>query len=234
MRSNNGFGIEIVVNGRTLPEYQYMGKTYVAAPWDQDFQLRFIVPSYGGRYEAVASVDGLDICTGKDAGPDASGYVLSWNTDNTIPGFRLNMNEVARFHFGDRQDSYAAQLGKPRNVGVIGVIFYSEFQEILETTRGGTTRGGGATRGGGTLGGPTAKGATRGGHDMGTEFGHRDTHRVQSTHFRREHELARLQLEYASHDSLISAGVIQTGSVLGNVDAFPADTGCRPPHNWKG
>jgi hypothetical protein len=111
---------------------------------------------------------------------------------------------------------------------VIGVIFYSEFQQILETTRSGAATRGGATRGG------ASKGVTRGGHDMGTEFGHRDTHRVQSTHFQRQYELARLQLEYASHDSLVAAGIIQTGSALGDVDAFPGETGCRPPHNWKG
>src|SRR5690349_13407486 len=98
MQRNNAFGLEIIVNGRPLPTIQHQGKTYVAAPWDKDFQLRFNVPFGGGRYLAVTSVDGLDIMTGKTASLSAGGYVLSPAlsvTENDIPGFRLNNSEVA-------------------------------------------------------------------------------------------------------------------------------------------
>jgi hypothetical protein len=55
----NGFGIEVIVDGAPLREYVHNGKVYVAAPWNKDYQLRFIVPGYG-RFEVVASVDGND------------------------------------------------------------------------------------------------------------------------------------------------------------------------------
>ncbi len=242
MQRNNAFGLEIIVNGRPLPTIQHQGKTYVAAPWDKDFQLRFHVPFGGGRYLAVTSVDGLDIMTGKTASQSAGGYVLTPAlsvTENDIPGFRLNNSEVAAFHFGDRRDSYAAQLDKPANVGVIAVVFYEERPRFRRnmlsmSTRGGCLGGGleGNTRGGGSYG-PATKGGV--GHDMGTEFGRRTEHRVNTTEFDRGREVARFVIEYASRENLIKAGVINTAP-LGEVDPFPGDSGpgCTPPKGWRG
>ena len=255
----NGFGLEVVVNGRALPVIEHGGKLYIAAPWDSDFKLRFKTP-YGGRFEAVASVDGLDIITGKTASKDASGYVVTGSAE--IPGFRLNNSEVAAFHFGDRTDSYAAQLDKPKNIGVLAVVFYSERPRFrgsmmsmtkggclgggLEgNTRGGGTFGGGATRGGGTFGGGATRGggtfgggATRGGgvgHDMGTEFGKRQDHKVTTTQFERQSQMSTIVIEYASREKLIEAGIIREAA-LGDVNPFPADEepGCKPPKNWRG
>ncbi|MCC6977234.1 MAG: hypothetical protein IT343_02880 [Candidatus Melainabacteria bacterium] len=226
----HGFGLEVVVNGRALPIIEHDGKLYVAAPWDTDFKLRFTTP-YGGRYEAVASVDGLDIITGKTASKDAGGYVVTGSAE--IPGFRLNNSEVAAFHFGDRADSYAAQLDKPKNIGVLAVVFYSErpyIRTLRSITKGGCMGGGleGNTRGGG---------ATRGGvgHDMGTEFGQRQEHKVNTTTFQRHSQLATIVIEYASREKLIEAGIIRD-TPLGNVNPFPADNepGCKPPKKWRG
>lgn len=240
MQRNNAFGLDIIVNGRALPLIQHGGKTYVAAPWDKDFQLRLSVPYGSGRYLAVTSVDGLDIMTGKTASRDAGGYVLTPAlsiTDNDIPGFRLNNSEVAAFHFGDRRDSYAAQLDKPANVGVIAVIFYEEVRAtrhvLSMSPRGGCLGGGleGNTRGG-TFG-PATKGGL--GHDMGTEFGQRTEHKVNTTNFRRGREVARFVIEYASRESLIESGIIPAAP-LGEVNPFPADSepGCKPPKGWRG
>ena len=233
----NGFGLEVVVNGRALPVIEHGGKLYIAAPWDSDFKLRFKTP-YGGRFEAVASVDGLDIITGKTASKDASGYVVTGSAE--IPGFRLNNSEVAAFHFGDRTDSYAAQLDKPKNIGVLAVVFYSERPRfrgsMMSMTKGGCLGGGleGNTRGGGTFGG----GATRGGgvgHDMGTEFGKRQDHKVTTTQFERQSQMSTIVIEYASREKLIEAGIIREAA-LGDVNPFPADEepGCKPPKNWRG
>lgn len=231
----NGFGLEVVVNGRALPIIEHGGKLYIAAPWDTDFSLRFKTP-YGGRYEAVASVDGLDIITGKTASKEASGYVVQGSAD--IPGFRLNNSEIAAFHFGDRADSYAAQLDKPKNVGVLAVVFYSERPRyrgsMMSMTKGGCLGGGlEGTRGGGTFGG----GATRGGvgHDMGTEFGQRKEHKVTTTSFERQSQMSTIVIEYASREKLIEAGIIREPA-LGDVNPFPADeeAGCKPPKNWRG
>jgi len=240
MQVKNAFGLEIIVDGRALPLIQQGGKTYVAAPWDKDFQLRLNVPYDGGRYLAVTSVDGLDIMTGKTASKDAGGYVVTpafSAAANDIPGFRLNNSEVAAFHFGDRRDSYAAQLDKPANVGVIAVVFYEEDRPrrhvLSMSPRGGCLGGGleGNTRGG-TFG-PATRGSV--GHDMGTEFGQRTEHKVTTTQFRRGREVARFVIEYASRESLVQAGIIRSAP-LGEVDPFPADNepGCKPPKGWRG
>jgi len=233
MQRNNAFGLEIVVDGRVLPVIQHGGKNYVAAPWDKDFQVRLNVP-FGGRYLAVASVDGLDIMTGKTASKDAGGYVLSGYANGDIPGFRLNNSEVAAFHFGDRRDSYAAKLDKPANVGVIAVVFYAEDRPVRHvlsmSPRGGCLGGGleGTLRGGG---------ATKGGlgHDMGTEFGQRKEHKVTQVDFDRGREVARFVIEYASRESLVKAGII-SDAPLGEVNPFPGDAepGCKPPTGWRG
>lgn len=166
------------------------------------------------------------------ASATARGYVLtppSRPGANDIPGFRLNKNEVARFRFGTREDSYAAQLDKPQNIGVIGVVFYQE-KEVYRPRRGAPdfsmTRGG-ASRGGVSRGGL--------GHDTGTEFGDRAEHRVETVAFERGVEAARFVFEYASAESLRAAGIL-VDPPLGSVDPFPADSGpgCTPPANWRG
>jgi hypothetical protein len=43
-----------------------------------------------------------------------------------IDGFRQSHDAVAAFRFARVADSYAAQTGDARNVGVIGIAFFSE------------------------------------------------------------------------------------------------------------
>ena len=54
------------------------------------------------------------------------GYVIgAWDTLD-IDGFRQSQDEVAAFRFAKVRDSYAAQTGDARNVGVIGVAFFAQ------------------------------------------------------------------------------------------------------------
>jgi hypothetical protein len=80
----------------------------------------------GHRFEAVATVDGLDVINGKAGGMQNRGYVLMPFATLEIDGFRQSHNAVAAFRFGAVGESYAAQMGNARNVGVIGVAFFSE------------------------------------------------------------------------------------------------------------
>jgi hypothetical protein len=43
-----------------------------------------------------------------------------------IDGFRQSDDQVAAFRFSKVRDSYAAQRGEARNVGVIGIAFFAE------------------------------------------------------------------------------------------------------------
>lgn len=78
------------------------------------------------RFEAVASVDGLDVMSGETASFDQRGYVLVPHGVVRIDGFRKSEREVAAFRFSKVADSYAAETSTARNVGVIGVAFFRE------------------------------------------------------------------------------------------------------------
>jgi hypothetical protein len=78
------------------------------------------------RFESVVTVDGLDVINGKAGTAENRGYVLLPFATLEIEGFRESTNAVAAFRFAAVGESYAAQMGAARNVGVIGVAFFSE------------------------------------------------------------------------------------------------------------
>jgi hypothetical protein len=80
----------------------------------------------GGRYEVVASVDGLDVIDGHPADLGKRGYILEPYASLTIDGFRRSDDQVAVFRFGAVADSYAARTSGDRNVGVVGVAMFAE------------------------------------------------------------------------------------------------------------
>jgi hypothetical protein len=237
MRNSQGFGLEIIVDGRPLQEFGHEGKTYFPAEVGKEFALRVIVP-YGRRFEAVTSVDGLDVLTGKLASTTNSGYVITNSAD--IRGFRLNDDEVARFEFLPKGGSYAKLTSRPANVGVIGLVLFAEYQRPVLSRRRfedfgfeSLERGGGAhTYGGATRG--SAKGGLE--HSVGAGFGARTEDHVERVHFVRGTEAARIVLEYDTREKLIEAGIIKEPAFAA-VDAFPGDakraiTGCLPPAGW--
>jgi hypothetical protein len=80
----------------------------------------------GARFEAVATVDGLDVIDGRPGSFEKRGYLVApWSTVE-IDGFRRSEAEVAAFRFGRVRDAYAARRGDDRNVGVIGVAVFEE------------------------------------------------------------------------------------------------------------
>ncbi len=78
------------------------------------------------RFESVTSVDGLDVVNGHPAGLGNRGYILNAFGRLEIDGFRRSQEAVAAFRFSRVADSYAAQTSGDRNVGVVGVAFFSE------------------------------------------------------------------------------------------------------------
>lgn len=213
------YGIQVLVGGVPLPEYEHNGKTYVAAPLGREFELRVITPYYE-RTEVVMSVDGLDVLTGEDAEPGNRGYVISRETYD-CPGFRLDDDHVAHFEFLRPGRSYAALKGKRSNVGVIGAVFFSEERAPRFTM---ASRG--ASRGG--------LESADAGFDAGTGFGREVKDSVGHTHFTRDREVARLALYYKTEEQLRKEGIISNAP-----NPFPAESkrkggGARPPKGWKG
>lgn len=112
-------------SGDPLPGLQSSGQRYVFGDRGDRYQIR-ITNHSPGRFEVVASVDGLDVIDGHDATFSKRGYVVNpWATLD-IQGFRDSYETVRAFRFGNVEDSYAVSRGKGRNIGVIGVALFAE------------------------------------------------------------------------------------------------------------
>jgi len=112
-------------NGSPLPSSNFGGRDYVAGSDGQRYVIQ-IENHSGNRFEAVATVDGLDVVDGKDGALNKRGYLIDPWATLQIDGFRRSQSAVAAFRFGSVKDSYAARKGNDRNVGVIGVAFFHE------------------------------------------------------------------------------------------------------------
>jgi hypothetical protein len=111
--------------GETLPMYWHGGKWWVPGKPGSRYAVALTNRS-GGRVLTVISVDGVNVISGETAAPEQTGYVLSGGQFAQISGWRKNMTRVAAFEFTSLPNSYAAQTGRPDNVGVIGVAVFRE------------------------------------------------------------------------------------------------------------
>ncbi len=120
-------------SGSPLRSATFGGRDYVVGSDGQRYVIQ-IENHTGNRFEAVASVDGLDVIDGQSGSLAKRGYLIDpWSSLN-IDGFRRSQAEVAAFRFGAVKDSYAARKGNDRNVGVIGIAFFHERGSSLPWT----------------------------------------------------------------------------------------------------
>jgi len=111
--------------GEPLDAMHVGERTYVSGTEGERYAI-VITNHTPRRFEAVATVDGLDVISGKVGSFGNRGYVLMPWASLEIDGFRQSEDAVAAFRFAKVRDSYAAQRGEARNVGVIGVAFFAE------------------------------------------------------------------------------------------------------------
>ncbi|HEY8073221.1 MAG TPA: hypothetical protein VIF62_03910 [Labilithrix sp.] len=112
-------------SGDALEALKVGDRTFVIGQAGQRYSI-VLTNHTSHRFEAVATVDGLDVINGKDGSFDNRGYVLMPFATLEIEGFRQSTSAVAAFRFASVPDSYAQQMGKGRNIGVIGVAFFGE------------------------------------------------------------------------------------------------------------
>ncbi|MCA9635117.1 MAG: hypothetical protein KC420_03675 [Myxococcales bacterium] len=115
--------------GGVLPGAQIGGEVYAVGGVGQRYMIA-VENHTPDRYEVVASVDGLDVIDGGEASFSKRGYVVDPYTSFVIEGWRTSDNTIAAFRFSELGDSYAAQTGKARNIGVVGVAFFHEYPAI--------------------------------------------------------------------------------------------------------
>jgi hypothetical protein len=134
---NSAFELDVRVHGHSVKEFLHEGKTYIEGRKGSEFTIR-VVNRSPKSVLAVVSVDGLSVMDGKGASYESGGYVLSPFETLIIPGWRLDTKNVAKFLFTVAGGSYAAQVDKPKNVGVIGCAFFAEkelpkFHDVVKT-----------------------------------------------------------------------------------------------------
>lgn len=113
--------------GATLPVYMHRGEYWVAGQPNARYAIA-IRNKGGERLLAVTSVDGINVLSGAAAGYNQTGYVFGNYSGYEITGWRKSDSEIAAFEFAASGDSYAAQTGRPAQVGVIGVALFKERQ----------------------------------------------------------------------------------------------------------
>lgn len=122
-------------DGRTLRTFHHDGQTFVLGAWGERYVIR-IENHTGRRVEAVVSVDGRDVVSGRIGDyVRERGYLVGAWDEVVIEGFRKSHDEVAAFRFTDPAGSYSSRMGTPQNVGIIGVAFFPEAERRVARRR---------------------------------------------------------------------------------------------------
>lgn len=118
--------LDVLRDGQTMSIVHHGGNTYLPVPyWGVEYSLR-VTNNGPRRIAAIVSVNGLSVISGKPASEGDAGYVVDANSSLDIKGWRRNLDRVAAFSFQERNNSYASRIGRPENVGVIGLIAVEE------------------------------------------------------------------------------------------------------------
>lgn len=232
--------VDVVVNGCSLSKIRHQDRCYVVADKGAKWVLR-IRNRTCKRILVVSTVDGLSVVDGKEGSYASDGYILNRLGIIDIPGFRLNDNEVAAFRFGGKNESYAARMGKPTNVGVIGVAAFEEIPPPPIVDYDHLYRDYGMEMySSGKIPVFIQEAKTSGCYylqncitssvqNVGTAFAEKETHKVVRTVFDRQPTPVEIvDIFYDDYDGLASKGVL----VLDIPQSFPG-TGCTPPPGWK-
>lgn len=222
--------VEIVDSAtqRTLPIYYSQGRYYVAGAPGREYSIR-LRNRTGSDLLAVVSVDGVNVVTGETAGIDQGGYILGRRQRFDVMGWRKSLDQVAAFYFSSVEASYAAQTGRPENVGVIGVALFKRKVEppVYEDYRGRDDRG--AASEPAAPGAGAAQKSEADERALGTGHGRRKSSVVRHGEFERESDTANevVVIYYDSHANLVARGVIRDARP--RPDPFPNGFVPDPP-----
>jgi hypothetical protein len=136
--TENGFAVEVLVDGRSLQEYAARGRRYVEALENAEYEVRIHNP-LGTRVAVALSVDGLNSIDARHTSAwDAHKWVIAPYGTISVRGWQMSSDSARRFYFTTERDSYAAKLGQTANLGVISAVFFRERRPftILPVTPG--------------------------------------------------------------------------------------------------
>ena len=128
--AENGFSVEVLVDGRPLAEYAARGRRYVEALENAEYELRIHNPT-GARVAVALSVDGLNSIDARHTSAwDAHKWVIEPYGTIHVRGWQMSGESARRFYFTTERDSYAAKLGQAQNLGLITAVFFRERRPV--------------------------------------------------------------------------------------------------------
>jgi hypothetical protein len=131
--AENGFSVEVLVDGRPLTEYAARGRRYVEALENAEYELRIHNP-LGSRVAVALAVDGLNSIDARHTSAwDAHKWVIEPFGTIHVRGWQMSSENARRFYFTTERDSYAAKLGQASNLGLITAVFFLERRPITIT-----------------------------------------------------------------------------------------------------
>src|SRR6266581_5183192 len=120
------FQVEVLVNGRPVPEYAARGRRYIEAFEGAEYELRIHNP-LSVRVAVALSVDGLNTIDARHTSAwDAHKWVIEPYGTIYNRGWQMSSENARRFYFTSERDSYGAKLGQTANLGVISAVFFRE------------------------------------------------------------------------------------------------------------
>lgn len=246
------FKANIKINGKPVPSYFHEGDYYIEGRKGSEYVLEFINDS-NSRILVIPSVDGLSVFDGKPATEKSRGYIIDSHSTVEIPGWSLNNEKVAKFTFGDVDNSYSTyQAGNTNNNGVIGFKVFYEKEQVFMNPRNFTTLPLTVPNTGGidftkylidnniyghlynnsiTMTASSGNVAQNCVQEIGTEFGKEADFKVKEIPFEKGYFAKDIILYYDSLKGLKDRGV-KINPVKTKPQAF-VEIGCVPPKNWK-
>lgn len=120
--------LHVRINGNNVATFAHEGKTFVEGREGTEWSL-FVRNNNLHRVKAILSVDQVNVISGKPSTgeQEETGYILDPGESQTILGYRLDDDSVARFKFAKAEGSYAStEVGLKGTTGVIGCRVYRE------------------------------------------------------------------------------------------------------------
>jgi hypothetical protein len=128
---DNGFSVEVLIDGRPASEYFARGHRYVEALENAEYDLRIHNPT-GSRVAVALSVDGMNTIDARHTSAwDAHKWVIEPYGTIFVRGWQMSSENARRFYFTNERDSYGAKIGQTANLGLIAAVFFRERKPIV-------------------------------------------------------------------------------------------------------
>ena len=218
-----GFQLDVVVDGRSRPEYESGGTIYIEAIRGSDYSLRLTNPA-PYRVAVALSVDGLNTIDARHTDPwTAAKWVLDPYETAVISGWQVDFGSARRFYFTTEERSYGAAMGEVENLGVIEAVVYREREARIrpyarpeQKRRGAAPEAapmeGAAERESKAERSPRAQEMAAESADdyAATGMGDRTRHEVRQVHLSLEsHPVTKVRIRYEFRPQLLELGILR-------------------------